>query len=105
MLVAMPEAISPKTARLLKDVTGETQLDAAVLATLEDALTHRLEGIEEEIAELEEAYGMTWSEFQTAWEGGEIEDARSFGVEQDYWRWEELVTRRSRIQDALSWVP
>jgi hypothetical protein len=48
---------------------------------------------------------MTWSELPTAWEGGEIEDARSFDVEQDYWRWEELVTRRSRIQDALSWVP
>jgi len=42
------------------------------------ALTHRLEGIEEEIAELEEAHGMTWSKFQTAWGEGGIEDARSF---------------------------
>jgi hypothetical protein len=31
----MPEAISPKTARLLKDVNGETQLDASVRSALE----------------------------------------------------------------------
>lgn len=100
----MPEAISPKTARLLKDVTGETHLDAAVLSTLEDALVHRLESIEEELEELEERHGMDWEEFSSAWEEGEIEDRHSFETERTYWRWEELVTRRSRIQEALSWV-
>lgn len=103
--MTMPEAISPKTARLLKDVTGETQLNAAVLATLEDALVHRLESIEEEIDELEAEHGMDWEEFRAAWDEGEIEDAHSLEVEETYWRWEELETRRSRIQEALSWVP
>lgn len=101
----MPEAISPRTARLLKDLTGEVHLDAAVLTTLGDALEHRLESIEGELSKFEERYGMDWDRFREAWDADEIDDKHSFDVEKDYWRWEELVTRKARIQEALTWIP
>lgn len=104
-MTVMPEAISAETAKLLKDLTGATDLDAAVLIAVEDVLEHRLESIEDEIAELHDRYGMDFDAFQAAWEEGDIQDRHSYDVERDYWRWEELVTRRRRVEEALAWIP
>lgn len=97
----MPEAVSKDTAKLLKDVTGKTHLDSAVRATLQDALHHRLEQIKEEIEALETKYDMEFAAFEEAWEEGNIQNKYSYDVEQDYWKWEELVTREQRIEKAL----
>lgn len=100
----MPEAISPRTAHLLKEITGETHLEGAVLTTVADALEHRLERVEEALQEMEARYGMPWAKFKEAWDRGETANRHSFQVEQDYWRWEELVTRQGRLQDAMTWL-
>lgn len=97
----MPEAISKETAKLLKDVTGEPRLDAAVRLTVRDALEHRLREVQEGIAAFEERYGMSFAAFEEAWEAGDVEERHSFDVEKDYWDWEALVTRRRTIEDAL----
>lgn len=97
----MPETVSKGTAKLLKDITGEPRLELAVRATMEDALLHRLEGVEEGLEELRDRYGMSFDEFEEAWERGDIEDRHSYDVEKDYWRWDELTTRKKRIRDAL----
>lgn len=101
----MPGAVSKRTAKLLKEITGEPRVDAAVLMTLRDALTHRLEAIEEELEELEAEHGMSFGDFERRWEDGEIEDPHSYEVEKTYWEWEELVTRREKIEETLDWVP
>lgn len=103
--LAMPEAISKRTAQLLKDITGEPRIDQAVLITLSDALEHRLQSVEAGLADLRERYGMDFEAFKAAWEDGQIDDRHSLAVEEDYWRWEELVTRRDRIQEAMAWLP
>ncbi len=100
----MPEAVSPRTARLLKDITGETNLDAAVLTTLADALEHRMRSIEDDLETYQERYGMSFDEFREAWGAGEVEEKHSLDVERDYREWEGLVTRRKKIQEALSWI-
>lgn len=97
----MPETVSKGTAKLLKDVTGEPRLDAAVRATVEDALEHRLERIEDDLEALRERYGMEFDEFREAWEEGDIGEKYSYDVESDYWEWEELVTRKEKIEEAL----
>lgn len=100
----MPEVISKRTARLLKDITGEAKLDQAVLTTLADALNHRLEGVEAGIMEMEGKYGTDFVSFKTSWEKGGIKAKHSYEVERDYWRWEELVTRKDWIMQALAWL-
>lgn len=100
----MPEAISKSTAKLLKDLTGEPRLDTAVKIAVKDSLIHRLEDIDPKIKEFEKTYGMEFESFQEAWENDEIEDKYSYDVESDYWKWEELVTRKKKIEDALEWL-
>lgn len=100
----MPESISKSTAKLLKDITGEADLDLAMRATLKDALEHRLEEIERKEKEFREKYGMEFEKFEESWEDGKIKDKYSYDVESDYWEWEGLKTRRKKIEEALKWV-
>lgn len=95
------DSVSGDTAKLLKDVTGETRLDSAVRSTVKDALKHRLEKIDEELENLEKKYGMSFEDFEEAWENDDVEDKHSYSVEKDYWRWEGLVTRKQKINRAL----
>lgn len=95
------DSVSSDTAKLLKDVTGESRLDSAVRVTVRDALEHRLEKVNDRIEELEEKYGMSFDEFERKWETGEVEEKHSYDVESDYWEWEGLVTRRKRIREGL----
>ncbi|MBS3816489.1 MAG: hypothetical protein KGY76_02875 [Candidatus Thermoplasmatota archaeon] len=85
MGINLPEAISKSTAKLLKDLTGESRLDIAVKIAVKDSLVHRLEEIYPKIEELEEKYGMEFEEFKTAWEDETIENKYSYDVESDYW--------------------
>lgn len=95
------DSVSSDTAKLLKDVTGETRLDSAVRSTIEDALKHRLEKINEEIQEFEEKYDKKFDEFKKAWENDKIEKKHSYDIEKDYWTWEGLITRKDKIEQAL----
>lgn len=95
------DSVSNDTAKLLKDVTGETRLDSAVRSTIEDALKHRLEKINDEIQELEEKHDKTFKEFEQAWENDKIENKHSYNIEKDYWTWEGLITRKNKIKQAL----
>lgn len=98
----MPESVSKKTAKLLKDVTGEPRLDSAVRMTVKDALKHRLKAIDRKIREFREKYDMSFEEFKKAWEEDEIKDKYSYDVEKDFWEWEGLVTRKEKIEQDLS---
>ncbi len=100
----MPEVISKSTAKLLKDLTGEPRLDTAVRIAVKDSLIHRLEDIEPKIEKFEKKYGMDFEAFRKAWENDEIEDKYSYDIESDYWKWEELVTRKKKIKEGLEWL-
>ena len=97
----MPEVISKSTAKLLKELTGEPRLDTAVRIAVKDSLIHRLEDIEPKIEKLEKKYGMDFESFRKAWGNDEIEDKYSYDIESDYWKWEELVTRKKKIKEGL----
>jgi len=95
------DSVSSDTAKLLKDVTGESSIDSAVRMTVRDALRHRLEGVKERIAEFEEKYGMVFEDFEESWKEGEVQDRYSYDVESDYWEWEGLVSRKRKIEEGL----
>lgn len=104
MGIKLPEVISKSTAKLLKDLTGEPRLDTAVRIAVKDSLIHRLEDIEPKIEEFKEKYGKDFEAFRKSWENDEIEDKYSYDVESDYWKWEELVTRKKKIKEGLEWL-
>ncbi|KXA89112.1 hypothetical protein AKJ61_03510 [candidate division MSBL1 archaeon SCGC-AAA259B11] len=100
----MPESISKSTAKLLKDITGEPRLNSAMRMTIKDALLYRLEKVNAEIEEYEEKYETKFEEFREAWDNDKIQDRYSYEIESDYWKWEELITRREKIEEALKWL-
>lgn len=100
----MTRSISKSTAKLLKDITGETDLDLALRSTLKDALEHRLEKIMNEEKEFKEKYGTSFEKFEERWKDGEIENKYSYDVESDYWEWEGLESRRKKLEEALKWI-
>ncbi len=99
----MPKTISKNTAKVLKDVTGEPRLEIAMKTALKDSLKYKLEEINSEIKEFREKYEMDFEEFKKAWEKGEIKEKYSYPVESDYWKWEELSTRKQEIKKTLDW--
>ena len=94
-------SVSGDTAKLLKDVTGESRIDSAVRSTVHDALVYRLDKVEEEIEGFEEEYDMGFEEFKQEWGDGSIDDKYSHSVESDFWEWEALISRKKVIEDAL----
>lgn len=95
------DSVSSDTAKLLKDVTGESNLDSAVRITVEDAMRHRLERLEEQIEGFEQRYDMGFEVFEQKWQEGEIDDKHSYDVEKDYWEWEGLISRQKKLEEAL----
>ncbi|QGA80932.1 hypothetical protein [Candidatus Nanohalobium constans] len=95
------DSVSGDTAKLLKDVTGESRVDSAVRSTVRDAMIYRLGKVEDQIEGFEEKYGMSFEEFEDEWEDNNIDDKHSHEVEKDFWEWEGLVSRKKVIEDAL----
>jgi hypothetical protein len=95
------DSVSGDTAKLLKDVTGESRVDSAVRSTIRDALVYRLDKVDEQIQSFEEKYGMSFEEFKEKWEDNQVDEKHSHEVESDFWEWEGLVSRKKVIEDAL----
>ncbi len=95
----------PKAAlRALIELTGQPELDLAVLATLRDALEYRLEKIDEALEALERKYGMSFAEFEAQGRAQQLPNQFSYEVEQDYFEWDSLVTRKRKLQEFAEWL-
>jgi len=95
----------PKVAlRALTELTGEPQLDVALLITLRDAIEHRLEKIEAAIREYERKYGMSFEKFQAQGENKSIPDQFSYEVESDYLEWDGLTSRKKKLEKIGQWL-
>ena len=85
----MDALVLPKPAyNILRRLTGETRPDVALSIALKDLVRLRLEAAQAVIAVYEEKYGMSFGEFQEAWQAGRISARYSYEVEGDYWAWE-----------------
>lgn len=105
MDVMTGEVIIPKaTLKALIEVTGQPELDVAILVMLRDAIEHRLEKIQSPLRAYEEKYGMTFEEFEAKGRSGELPDRFSQEVEEDYFEWDSLVTRQRKLEEILQWL-
>ncbi len=101
----MSTLVIPKnTAQALRDLTGESRPDIALLLVMQDALAYRLAQIDGELRELETRYSATFEEYRQRWETEDREEDYRWESEQDYLRWEALVTQRSRLAGIAKWL-
>jgi len=95
----------PKIAlKALTELTGQVQLDIALMMTLKDAIEHRLEKINTALRAYEQKYGMTFQEFEAKGRSGELPDRFSFEVERDYFEWDGLLTRKRKLEEIYQWL-
>jgi len=96
----MDTLVLPKPAyNILRRLTGETRPDVALSIALKDLVRLRLEAAQTVIAGYEEKYGMSFSEFQQAWQAGRISAPYSYTVEGDYWAWEAAVSDIKALEE------
>jgi len=92
--------VLPKPAyKILRRLTGESRPEVALGLALKDLARLRLEECRGRIARFEEKYGMPFAEFAGQWQRGEIPQAHSYGVEQDYWLWEAAVSDEEALTE------
>lgn len=105
MTTMTPTLTIPKaTLRALTELTGDPRPDVALLITLKDAVEHRLEKIDQAIHAFEQKYGMSFEQFQSRGEAGEIPNQFSYDIESDYLEWDGLVSRRKKIEKIGQWL-
>jgi hypothetical protein len=101
----MSTLVLPKdTARVLRDLTGESRPDVALLLVLRDALAHRLEQIGADLRAFETKYGMSFDEYRQRWESEDRDEDYRWEAEQDFLEWEALATRKRRLEDVHGWL-
>ena len=101
----MSTLVLPKgTARTLRDLTGESRPDVALLLVLRDALAYQLDQIEAHLHDFEAKYGMSFEEYRQRWESEERDDDYRWETERDYLEWEALVARKRRLEDVYNWM-
>lgn len=97
--------IIPKPAyNILRRLTGETRPDVALSLAIKDLLHFRLDAARSLIAGYEEKYQMPFRDFQKKWHAGQIADAYSYPVEQDYFSWESAITDLAVLEELAASV-
>jgi hypothetical protein len=86
-------SVSPKLGELLIRTTQTTDLEAALFKVLTEYVDFKTATLNQTIRELENKWHASFEEFsQRAREGKLGQDAYSWEVEQDFWKWEQAVT-------------
>jgi len=102
--MATDMVVIPKsTHNILQRLTGQSRPDIALSLALKDLVRLRMGEAQSHSAEFEKKYGMTFSEFEQAWEGGKIKDAYSYPIEQDYMEWEATIKDLEVLQEISQW--
>ena len=103
--VCVSTLMLPKgTVQALRDLTGESRPDVALLLVLRDALAHRLQQLEAELRMFESKYGMSFDAYRQRWEGEDRAEDYGWGAEKDFLEWEALVTRKHRLEGVYGWL-
>lgn len=104
-MLNMDSLVIPKPAyNVLRRVTGESRPDVALSLALKDLTRLRLSEAKAEIAAFEQKYGMIFAAFEGAWKAGNIPEAHSWAVEQDYWAWEAVTTDILALEEVAAWM-
>ncbi len=92
-------SVSPKLGELLIRTTQTPDLEAALLKVLTEYVDFKIAALSQTITELENKWHLSFDDFvQRAREGTLGQDAYSWEVEQDFWKWEQAVTLLKHYQ-------
>ena len=80
---------------------GETNIERQITAFLEEVLLYKLKECNDLLLPFEAKYGMSFSEFDRAWETGRIPNPHCHEVESDYIDWEALEMEKKKILKLL----
>ena len=94
---AVTMVLPKETGRVLVELTGEARSDAALALILRDYAHGKLAEIEVTLRRYEEKYDMLFEAYKRIWETEDREEHYAYEAEQDYWKWEALITRRRRL--------
>ncbi len=97
-------ALPKTTTQALRELTGESRPDVALLLTLRDALAYQLARLEDKLQSFENKYGMPFAKYRQQWETEDREEDYQWEVEQDYLEWEALITRKERLEGVSLWL-
>jgi hypothetical protein len=101
----MSVLVVPKiTAQALRELTGESRPDAALMLVMQDARSYRLDQITASLAALETKYGMTFEQYRLLWESEERDEDYQWNTEQDFLSWEALTTQQRRLEGMSPWL-
>ena len=81
-------------------IRGKTYEEKIEMLAL-DSFVSKLKECNEEILEFETKYGMSFGEFEKAWDEDGIRDKHSHKVESDYIEWEAIEQEKSRWLSVL----
>ena len=80
---------------------GETNIENQMTAFLREVLFHKLKECNDLLLPFEAKYGMSFPEFDGAWENGHIPNPYGYEVESDYIDWEALEMEKKKILRLL----
>ncbi|MCZ6679798.1 MAG: hypothetical protein O7E52_21410 [Candidatus Poribacteria bacterium] len=89
--------------RLLKalQLFGETNIEKQMSEFLQEILVNKLKACNDQVLPFEVKYGMSFSEFDRAWDAGLIPNPHCHEVESDYIDWEALELEKRKILGVL----
>jgi len=101
----MSVLVLPKTtAQALRELTGESRPDAALMLVMQDARSYRLEQVAAGLRALEAKYGTTFEEYRKRWEDEDRDEDYGWDAEQDFLTWEALTTQQRRLEGMSPWL-
>jgi hypothetical protein len=101
----MSVLVVPKiTAQALRELTGESRPDAALMLVMQDARSYRLEQVVQGLRAFEAKYGMTFAAYRERWESEDRNEDYDWDSEQDFLTWEALTTQQRRLEGMSSWL-
>jgi hypothetical protein len=96
--------VPEKTAAALRELTGETRPDVALLLVIRNAAAYELEQIGAGMRVFEAKYQMTFEEYRRRWEREDRTEDYQWEAERDYLEWEALAIRQVRLSDIYGWL-
>ncbi len=105
MIDVAAATISKPLHRILSELTGAERFDIALHLATKDLVRLRLKEAEQNLATFVGRYGMSFEQFQSAWENGQIANRHSYEVERDFWEWEAAHTDSVKLHEMLNLLP
>ena len=90
-----------ESAKYIFEFTEGADISEKLRNLVRGDLERRLKNCTERIFDYEKKYGMSFAEFETAWQGDKIADKHSHNIERDYIEWESLEDEHMELLHKL----